>query len=408
MEGRAISYRVVFGVREFKALFAAYTVSVAGDQLARVALSILVYDRTGSPAWTALTYALTFLPDLIGGPLLSGLADRYPRRAVMIVCDVARAGLVALMAVPNMPLLLVILLLVAVQLVGSPATAARGSLLPQVLGEEAYPAGQAAMQTVFQIALVIGFVGGGGLVAAIGTSGALLVDAATFVLAAALVWWLVRARPAAAGDQDTAVVKRGWWSDVVAGAGLVWGDLRLRALVAFACVSGFYVTGEALATPYATGLGGGPLAVGLLFASYAVGSASGMLTLGRLSKPLRLKLMPPLAVAACLPLVVCFVNPPLPVVAALFVLSGLGASYNLVASTSFVLAVPDDRRGQAFGLAVTALRVSQGLGVALAGLAAEYARTHLVLGVIGTLGVLFALAVCLMWRAANRSVAATE
>lgn len=395
-----MGYRAVFAVREFQALFAAYTVSVAGDQLARVALSILVYDRTGSPAWTALTYALTFLPDLIGGPLLSGLADRYPRRAMMIGCDVARAGLVALMAVPNMPLLVVVLLLVVVQLVGSPATAARGALLPQVLGEDAYPAGQAAMQTVYQIALVIGFVGGGGLVAGIGTSGALLVDAATFVFAAAIVWWLVRPRPAAAGE--TAVVKRGWWSDVVAGAGLVWGDLKLRALVAFACVSGFYVTGEALATPYAAGLGGGPFAVGLLFASYAVGSAAGMLTLGRLDKPLRLKLMPPLAVAACLPLVVCFVNPPLPVVAALFVLSGLGASYNLVASTTFVLAVPDDRRGQAFGLAVTALRVAQGLGVALAGLAAEYVRPHLVLGVIGTLGVLFALAVWQTWRRAHR------
>ncbi|MBM7788358.1 MFS transporter [Tenggerimyces flavus] len=399
MEGHAVSYRAVFGVREFQALFAAYTVSVAGDQLARVALSILVYDRTGSPAWTALTYALTFLPDLIGGPLLSGLADRYPRRAVMIVCDAARAGLVALMAVPNMPLLLVVALLVAVQLVGSPATAARGSLLPQVLGEDAYPAGQAAMQTVFQIALVIGFVGGGGLVATMGTSGALLVDAATFVFAAGIVWWRVRPRPAAAGDQE--VVKRGWWSDVVAGAGLVWGDLKLRALVAFACVSGFYVTGEALATPYAKGLGGGPLAVGLLFASYAVGSAAGMLALGRLDKPLRLRMMPPMAVASCLPLVVCFVNPPLPVVAALFVLSGLGASYNLVASTTFVLAVPDDRRGQAFGLAVTALRVAQGLGVALAGLAAEYARPHLVLGVIGTLGVLFALGVWQTWRRAN-------
>jgi MFS family permease len=402
MDGQAISYRVVFGVREFQALFSAYTVSVAGDQLARVALSILVYDRTGSPAWTALTYALTFLPDLFGGPLLSGLADRYPRRAVMIACDVARAGLVALMAIPGMPLLAVVVLLVVVQLAGSPATAARGALLPQVLGEEAYPAGQAAMQTVFQLALVVGFVGGGGLVATIGTTGALLVDAGTFAFSALIVSLLLRPRPAAADKAGGEVVQRGWLRDVVAGAALVWSDLRLRALVAFACVSGFYVTGEALATPYATGLGGGPFAVGLLFASYAVGVAAGMLTLGRLPKPLRLRLMPPLAVASCLPLVVCFVNPPLPVVALLFVLSGVGGSYNLVASTTFVLAVPDERRGQAFGLAVTALRVAQGLGVALAGLAAEYAPTHLVLGVIGSLGVLFALLCSLMWRAANR------
>ena len=52
-------------------------VSVAGDQLARVALTVLVYGRTGSAAWAAATYALTFLPALLGGVLLGGLADRY-------------------------------------------------------------------------------------------------------------------------------------------------------------------------------------------------------------------------------------------------------------------------------------------------------------------------------------------
>jgi len=160
-------YRALFRGPEFRALFAAQSVSMIGDQFARVALSVLVFDRTGSPAWTALTYGLTFLPDLIGGPLLSGLADRHPRRGLMASADVARAALVALMAVPGAPLWLVCVLLVAVQLIGAPATAARGAMLPAVLGKEAYPAGQALMQTVVQIAQVVGFAGGGALVAGI-------------------------------------------------------------------------------------------------------------------------------------------------------------------------------------------------------------------------------------------------
>ncbi|MEK8143947.1 hypothetical protein NKH18_24490 [Streptomyces sp. M10(2022)] len=63
---------------EFRTLWTAYAQSVLGDQLARVALSLLVFERTQSAGWTAATYALTTLPALLSGVLLSGLADRFP------------------------------------------------------------------------------------------------------------------------------------------------------------------------------------------------------------------------------------------------------------------------------------------------------------------------------------------
>lgn len=393
-----ISYRALFRNSEFRALFAAQSVSVIGDQFARVALSVLVFDRTGSAAWTALAYGLTFLPDLIGGPVLSGLADRHPRRAVMVIADLARAVLVALMALPGMDLWLVCVLLVAVQLIAAPGNAARGAMLPAVLGKDGYPAGQAAMQTVSQAAQVIGFAGGGALVAAIGTAGVLLADAGTFVLSALLVWVLVRARPASSTAEAT---KGRWWTDLTEGAGLVWGDLRLRALVLFACLSGFYIVGEAIAVPYATALGGGAVTVGFMFAAYAAGAAAGMLVVARLPLASRLRLLSPLAACACVPLVVCFLDPHVVLVVALFVASGVGSAYQVIASTSFVLAVPDERRGQAFGLAVTALRVAQGIGVALAGLAAEVLAPHQVVGIAGALGLLAVLAVGWTWRVAD-------
>ena len=394
-----IRYRALFGNPEFRALFFAHSVSIVGDQFARVALSVLVFDRTGSPAWTALTYGLTFLPDLVGGPLLSGLADRHPRRGLMVTVDLARMLLVAVMALPAAPLWVVCVLLVAVQLIGAPATAARGALLPAVLGDDHYPAGQAVMQTVTQAAMVLGFAGGGALVATIGTSGVLLADAGTFLLSATLVWWLVRPRPVP--EADGPVVRRTWWSDLTHGARLVWSDLRLRALVLFACVSGFYIVGEALAVPYADALGGGAVAVGFMFAAYAAGAAAGMLLVARLPLPTRLRLLSPLALGACVPLVVCFTDPHLVLVVLLFVASGAGSAYQVIASTSFVLGVPDERRGQAFGLAVTALRVAQGLGVMLAGLAAEVAAPHQVVGAAGLLGVLAVLGIGWTWRTAD-------
>ena len=102
-EGRA-RFRDVVAVAEFRALWLSQGLTVTGDQLAGLAIAVVVYQRTESALLTAFTYALTLLPPLIGGPLLSALADIFPRRRVMIVCDLTRASLIGLMALPDMPL----------------------------------------------------------------------------------------------------------------------------------------------------------------------------------------------------------------------------------------------------------------------------------------------------------------
>src|SRR5829696_7981267 len=161
--GRPATYGEVFAVAEFRALFAAQVLSVVGDQFARVALTVLVFDRTGSAGLAALAYALTFLPDVLGGPLLSGLADRYPRRTVMVVADLARAGLVALMALPGVPLWGLGALMVAVQLLNTPAGAARAATMPAILAGDRFVLGSAIHNTTVQLAQVLGFASGGAL-----------------------------------------------------------------------------------------------------------------------------------------------------------------------------------------------------------------------------------------------------
>ncbi|RDI32065.1 MFS transporter [Lentzea flaviverrucosa] len=385
-------YRDLARDREFRALVVAHVVSVAGDQFARVALTVHVYDRTASASLTALTYALTFLPDLIGGPLLSGLADRFARKEVMVAADLVRAALLLLMAVPGLPLWLLAALLVLVQLAGAPHGAARAALLPQILPDQRYPMGQAVLGTLTQAAQVAGFVGGGALVALLGPALVLVADATTFLIAALLTGVFLLDRPAPQSPHA-----RAWPADLVGGARLVWGDRRLRALVALACVSGFYITGEALAAPYSAQIGAGPAGVGAIFGAYAAGAAAGMLLVARLDERRQLRLMPWLAIAACAVLVPAALRPGLVVSVGLFALSGAASAYHLVANTSFVRSVPDSSRGQAFGLAVTALRVSQGVGVALAGVAAERIAVHLVIAAAGALGVLAAGGAAVVW-----------
>src|SRR5437660_11163568 len=127
------TFRDVFAVREFRALWFSEILSVAGDRLALVALTLLVYNRTGSSLLAALAYAAGYLPWVIGGLFLADVADRYPRRTVMVACDVVRAVLVAAMAVPGVPLLALVALLFATTMFTPPFEAARSAIAPDLL-----------------------------------------------------------------------------------------------------------------------------------------------------------------------------------------------------------------------------------------------------------------------------------
>ena len=126
--------RDLVGLREFRAMWIGSTASTAGDQLAAVALSLLVFERTQSAAWTALTWSLTLFPPLISGPLLGWVADRFPRRTVMVTTAWSQAVLMAAMAIPGMPLWAMIVLLVAVLAISSPYLAAQEASLPKCRG----------------------------------------------------------------------------------------------------------------------------------------------------------------------------------------------------------------------------------------------------------------------------------
>ncbi|QTR03419.1 MFS transporter [Saccharothrix algeriensis] len=396
-------WRSVVASGEFRALFAAQLLSVLGDQLARVAVSVLVYERTRSAGWTAVTYGLTYVPDLVSGPLLSGLADRYPRRAVMVATDLGRAGLVAAMAVPGLPLWCAAVLLVLVQALGAPHGAARGATLAAAMTGDRYVVAAAAQDVMVQTSQVVGFATGGAVVALAGTGQGLLLDAGSFLLSAVIVRFGVRARPAphAATPAEQGAVWS-WWGSLRTGLGLVLGDRRLRALLALACVAGCYVTVEGLAVPYAGEIGEGTAAVGLLLAASPAGTVVGTVLVTRLAPHARLRLLGPLAAGACLPLVLCAWRPGLALTALLWALSGMASGYHTVARAKFVQLVPDRHRGQCLGLAVTALRTAQGGGIMLAGLAASAAPASAVIAAFGALGAVLAVTAAAAWQRASR------
>jgi predicted MFS family arabinose efflux permease len=390
-----VVFRDVFAVAEFRALWLAQILSVAGDQLARVALTVLVYDRTLSPLLAAVTYAASFVPTFIGGVTLGGLADRYPRREVMIVCDLVRAVLVLVMAISGLPVPVLVVLLFAVTLAGAPFTSARAAVYPDVLPGDRYVLGNAVVLTTNQLAQVVGFAVGGTLVGFLGTGPSLIIDAATFVVSALIVRVWTRPRPAArlaSGPGDQARPGRG--HGLLAGARLVLARPALRDPMLFGWLAAFYNAPEGIAVPLARSLGGGSVTVGAVLAAEPFGAMVGSLAFSRLvAPPRRMRWMGPLATAASAVLVLFAFRLGLIAVLAVLFAAGVFAAFQLAANAAFVQAAPPAYRSQAFGLAQGGMSLGQGLLMVLAGAALDLWSPGPVIAGFGVAGTLAALAI---------------
>ncbi len=400
------SYREVFAIREFRGLWFGQILSWAGDQFAQVAIAILVYSRTGSPLLTALAYALTYLPPIAGGPLLSGLADLFPRRRVMIVCDVTRAGLVALMALPSMPFAGLCGLLFITVLLGAPFSSARSALLPDVLPGDTFIVGSAIGNISYQASQILGFVAGAAVVAVLKPDRTLAIDALSFALSALIVTGWVKHRPSPRHEPGK---RPSLWAVSREGLTMVFGHRVLRTLVLFGWLAGFCIVPEGLAAPYAHSLHGTALTVGLLMAAMPLGTVAGAFTFSRLVPPSgRIRMMGWLAMASCAPLIGSAFRPPLWAVLILWALAGAGGAYQLVAAAAFVQTVPPEGRGRAFGLAQSGLLAVQGLGIVAGGALASVIGAPVAVGLAGLLGLCAAAILAMSWTLRRGDTIAAE
>ncbi|MGW3323593.1 MFS transporter [Streptomyces virginiae] len=389
--GRSASppgYRSVFRVREFRTVFAAHLLSVFGVVVAEISLSVLVYRTTGSPLMSALTFALGFLPYVLGGTLLAGIADRQPARRVLVTCDLVCALCAAAMVAPGTPVAVLLVLRCAMAFVAPLFQGTRNASLSDILGTgDAFVLGRSLLRMVAQSAQLIGFGLGGLLLTVLAPRAAIALTAAGFLGSALLLRLGTRSRPARGGTRTSPL----------AGLRAVLGRRRLRALMLlFWLPPVFLVVPEALLAPYADGIGLGTAALGLMMCAMPVGTIAGELWAGSaLTARTRSRIVIPLASAGLLPLLLFALRPGLPVVLAALLLAGLAHAYTLGLDQWYVDAVPDELRGRAMTLLSTGLMTLQGVGMALAGLAAEFRPVHEVVtgaGVLGTGVVLLLLA----------------
>jgi hypothetical protein len=388
---RNVTYRELFAVREYTALWAAQLLSILGDQLARVALTVLVYQRTGSPLLAAVTFAASVLPMLAGGLLLGWMGDFWPRRTVMITCDLLSAALVAVMLIPGMPLAALVGLLVALAVVSEPFRSARAATNREVLGNRLFPIGLSVTQGTYQIGQVAGYAAGGITVALAGVHGSLLVDAATFAFSAGIIrTGVTRREPGAAGRPGVLDGAR-----VILAARIALLALSLDVLLSFAAVP------EGVAVPLAAAFRHGPAVAGALLAAMTAGAALGYAVMGRLIRPAVLTRYAPLLAGAGPALLIAFAaGPGVAWGLAILFASGACCGYTAATGAVFASAIRNADRSKAFGAANAALTGGQGVMILAAGALAIAIGPGAALAVCGAAGAVLAVPLGLAWRAA--------
>ena len=177
-------------------IFAANIASMLGSVVASVALTVLVYEQTRSPALAASVMALSFVPYLVGGVLFGAAADRLPPRRVLVGCEVVSAALVACMVIPAMPLPALMALLFVTGLISPVFQGVRSAVLADVLppGPD-YILGRSLMRMVAQGAQVAGYGAGGLLLAVMPPRGALAIDAMALAASGLVLRFGMAARP---------------------------------------------------------------------------------------------------------------------------------------------------------------------------------------------------------------------
>ncbi|MDF2710897.1 MAG: major facilitator superfamily 1 [Nonomuraea muscovyensis] len=373
---RPATFREVLAVAEYRSLYAATVLSWIGDYFAKVAVAVLIFSDTGSALLSAAGFAVSYLPWVAGGPVLAALAERFPYRRVMIICDLVRAALVTLVAVPGLPLPVLLLLLVASSMLTPSFEAARSAMVAQLLTGDRYVLGLSLQNMSGQTAQVAGYAVGG-LIAAVDPHVALLINAATFGVSALLLWRGVRARPPAM----TRVRDRSLLAETGDGLRLVLGHPVMRpiALVVFSLVA-IVIVPEVLAVAWSAELGGGSRTAGLLMAAIPVGNVIGGI-LTRMTEPARrLRLLRPLLLAAPLLLVPALARPPFVMVFLLMVGAGIANMVMAPLNGLFVSVLPGDFRARAFGIMQGGIQITLAVSVLAAGALAERFSVPIVVG----------------------------
>jgi MFS family permease len=370
------------------ALFVADSISLVGNVVAQLAIPWFVLETTGSPALTGVAVFVNFLPVVLAGFFGGVIVDRLGYRAISIVADLASAAAVAaiplLHATVGLALWELLILVFLGALLDAPGATARVSLFPDLVERAGVRMERAngIRGAIQQGSWLVGAPLGGILVAELGATTALWLDAASFLVSATLVGLLVPAAKRVAESETP----RGYLAELSEGLRFIWGRRLVRAFVLTVLVTNLLDAPFPVVMPvFARDAFGSAADLGLMYGTFGGAALVGALAYSTFGHrlPRKLTFVSCFTVVPLMYLVMATL-PSIGVALAVLTLSGFAAGpINPLINTVLFELVPSDLRGRVFGAFKAGAWASIPLGVLLGGVivgAIGVAATFLVIG----------------------------
>ena len=284
----------VMSLRDFRLLFAGAATSLLGDQFALIATPWLVLKLTGDPLALGLVLALGGIPRAVFMLVGGAITDRFSPRLMMLISDIVRLILTALMTfavfTDNVQMWMLYVFSLGFGLVAGFAVPAENSIVPMIVDRDDLHAGNSLMMGVAQL---VGFVGptvagiliGSYSKSTFGITLAYGVDAISFAVSAVCIWLL---HIGVSTVSDIVDAKENLWDSIMAGMRYLWNNHTMRLMFFVLMAVNFLLTGPLLVgIPILASqkLTGGAASFGLLMSAYAGGNLIGFIAAGSLPRP---------------------------------------------------------------------------------------------------------------------------
>lgn len=277
--------------RDYRFLVAASSISQTGDWLYNVALLVWVYDATGSAGWVAFVTVARLVPYVVVGPIGGVVADRYDRRTVLVVSDVAPAVLMfalALVAFLDGPVAAAAAIAFLTTAVGTAYRPSVVAMLPEIVGERDLAAANATESVVENLSVVVGPAIGAGLLVIGTTTFSFAINGVTFLVSAVLAVGLhVRSRGSIEDQDDERSV---WARHVMHGFRELGQTANARVLGGYMLGTSFIYGIQTVVLVLVAGevFEAGADGVGVFYAALGIGGVLGAAIVSRVARSARL------------------------------------------------------------------------------------------------------------------------
>lgn len=188
------SYKDLKTEKEYWKLFVANTISRLGDSIDAIAYSWMAYEITNSASWFAIIMGVNAIPTILFQPLVGALVERINQKKLMVLTDLGRGLIVFLTALFLITGDLTAWILLIFTFLNSTLEAFRMpagmAVYPKIISKEKYTLATSLNQSISQIAQIIGMAAAGFIIGLMGTGGAIMIDATTFIISGIILSFL--------------------------------------------------------------------------------------------------------------------------------------------------------------------------------------------------------------------------